>query len=71
MNRDAAKPEMKSTQSEEKSPAAGKNQRAEENMQGQRPRARKTRKTTTLAGRKGGQEAKSMSTEKTTQAATT
>jgi len=35
MNRDAAKPEMKSTQSEEKSPAAGRNQRAEEkNMPG-------------------------------------
>jgi hypothetical protein len=36
MNRDAAKPEMKSTQSETKSPAAGKNQRAEEGMQGQK-----------------------------------
>jgi Protein of unknown function (DUF1236) len=30
MNRDAAKPEMKSTQSEQQSPAAGKNQRADE-----------------------------------------
>jgi Protein of unknown function (DUF1236) len=36
MNRDAAKPEMKSTQSEQQSPAAGKNQRADEkNMPGQ------------------------------------
>jgi hypothetical protein len=34
MNRDAAEPGMKSTQSEEKSPAAGKNQRADETMQG-------------------------------------
>src|SRR6202020_1236940 len=30
MNRDAAKPGMKSTQSEQQSPAAGKNQRADE-----------------------------------------
>jgi Protein of unknown function (DUF1236) len=36
MNRDAAEPGMKSTQSDEKSPAAGKNQRADENMQGQK-----------------------------------
>jgi hypothetical protein len=37
MNRDAAKPEMKSTQSEQQSPAAGKNQRAEEkNMSGEK-----------------------------------
>jgi Protein of unknown function (DUF1236) len=37
MNRDAAQPGMKSTQSDEKSPAAaGKNQRADENMQGQK-----------------------------------
>jgi hypothetical protein len=35
MNRDAAEPGMKSTQSEEKSPASGKNQRADE-MQGQK-----------------------------------
>jgi hypothetical protein len=35
-NRDAAKPGMKSTQSEPKSPAAGKNQRADEGMQGQK-----------------------------------
>jgi hypothetical protein len=35
MNRDAAKPGMKSTQSEQQSPAAGKNQRAEDkNMPG-------------------------------------
>jgi len=36
MNRDAADPGMKSTKSDEKSPAAGKNQRADENMQGQK-----------------------------------
>jgi hypothetical protein len=36
MNRDGAQPGMKSTQSDEKSPAAGKNQRADENMQGQK-----------------------------------
>src|ERR1700754_631719 len=35
MNRDAAEPGMKSTQSDEKSPA-GRNQRADENMQGQK-----------------------------------
>jgi Protein of unknown function (DUF1236) len=36
MNRDAAKPEMKSTQSDKQSPAAGRNQRADEkNMPGQ------------------------------------
>ncbi len=35
MNRDAAEPGMKSTQSNEKSPA-GRNQRADENMQGQK-----------------------------------
>jgi hypothetical protein len=36
MNRDAAKPGMKSTQSDQQSPAAGKNQRADEkNMPGQ------------------------------------
>jgi hypothetical protein len=34
INRDAKQPEMKSTQSEERSPGAAKNQRAEENMQG-------------------------------------
>jgi opacity protein-like surface antigen len=34
--RDAAKPGMKSTQTEPKSPAAGKNQRADEGMQGQK-----------------------------------
>lgn len=34
MSHDAARPEMKSTQSEEKSPAAGKSQRAEEGRQG-------------------------------------
>jgi hypothetical protein len=33
MKRDAARPEMKSSQADEKSPAAAKNQRAEENMQ--------------------------------------
>jgi Protein of unknown function (DUF1236) len=37
MNRDAADPGMKSTKSDEKSPAAaGKNQRADENVQGQK-----------------------------------
>jgi hypothetical protein len=36
MNRDAAKPEMKSTQSDQQSPATGRNQRADEkNMPGQ------------------------------------
>jgi hypothetical protein len=36
MNRDATEPGMKSTQSDQKSPATGKNQRADENMQGQK-----------------------------------
>jgi hypothetical protein len=40
MNRDAAKPEMKSTQSEQKSPAAGTNQRADEKtMPGQKSKS--------------------------------
>ena len=39
MSHDAARPEMKSTQSEEKSPAAGKNQRAEESRQGSKNEA--------------------------------
>jgi hypothetical protein len=39
MGHDAARPEMKSTQSEEKSPAAGKNQRAEESRQGSKNKA--------------------------------
>jgi Protein of unknown function (DUF1236) len=39
MNRDAAEPGMKSTQSDDKSPAAGKNLRADENMQGQKSKS--------------------------------
>jgi hypothetical protein len=40
MNRDAAKPEMKSTQSEQKTPAAGTNQRADEKtMPGQKSKS--------------------------------
>jgi hypothetical protein len=39
MSHDAARPAMKSTQSEEKSPAAGKNQRADESRQGSKNKA--------------------------------
>lgn len=39
INRDAKQPEMKSTQSEERSPGAAKNQRAEENMQGSKAKS--------------------------------
>ena len=56
MNRDAAKPEMKSTQSEEKSPAAGKSQRADEGMQGQKSK-------TMSADEKPGEKSKSMSSD--------
>ena len=61
MNRDAAKPEMKSTQSEEKSPAAGKAQRADEGMQGQKSQGQKS--TTVGADEKADQKSKSMSSE--------
>ncbi|SDS30044.1 DUF1236 domain-containing protein [Bradyrhizobium canariense] len=39
MNQGATEPGMKSTQSQEKSPAAGKNQRADETMQGQKSKS--------------------------------
>jgi hypothetical protein len=56
MNHDAAKPEMKSTQSEEKSPGAGKAQRADEGMQGQKSK-------TMSADEKPGEKSKTMSSE--------
>jgi Protein of unknown function (DUF1236) len=59
MNRDAAKPETKSTQSDQKSPAAGKNQRADDGMQksqGQKP-------TTVGSDEKTDQKSKSMNSE--------
>jgi Protein of unknown function (DUF1236) len=56
MNRDAAKPEMKSTQSEEKSPAAGKAQRADEGTQGQKSK-------TMSSDEKTDQKSKSMSSD--------
>jgi hypothetical protein len=40
VNRDTKQPEMKSTQSEERSPGAAKNQRAEESMQGSKSKNR-------------------------------
>jgi len=55
-NRDAAKPEMKSTQSEPKSPAAGKNQRADEGMQGQKSQGQKS--TTVGSDEKADQKSK-------------
>jgi Protein of unknown function (DUF1236) len=61
MNRDTAKPEMKSTQSEEKSPGAGKAQRADEGMQGQKSQGQKS--TTVGSDEKAGQKSKSMSSE--------
>jgi len=61
MNRDAAKPEMKSTQSEEKSPAAGKAQRADEGMKGQKSQGQKS--TTVGSDEKADQKSKSMSSE--------
>ena len=61
MNRDAAKPEMKSTQSEEKSPGAGKAQRADEGMQGQKSQGQKS--TTVGSDEKADQKSKSMSSE--------
>jgi hypothetical protein len=61
MNRDAAKPEMKSTQSEEKSPAAGKAQRADEGMQGQKSQGQKS--TTVGSDEKQDQKSKSMSSD--------
>jgi hypothetical protein len=59
MNRDAAKPGMKSTQSEQKSPAAGTNQRADE-MQGQKSQGQKS--TTVGSDEKADQKSK-MSSE--------
>ena len=56
MKHDAAKPEMKSTQSEPKSPAAAKNQRAEDGMQGQKSK-------TMSADEKPDQKSKAMSSE--------
>ena len=56
MHRDAAKPEMKSTQSEQKSPAAGKNERADEGMQGQKSK-------TMSSDEKQGQKSKTMSSD--------
>jgi hypothetical protein len=61
MNRDAAKPEMKSTQSEEKSPAAGKAQRADEGMKGQKSQGQKS--TTVGSDEKADQKSKNMSSE--------
>jgi hypothetical protein len=61
MTRDAAKPEMKSTQSEEKSPAAGKAQRADEGMQGQKSQGQKS--TTVGSDEKQDQKSKSMSSD--------
>jgi uncharacterized protein DUF1236 len=61
MKRDAAKPEMKSTQSEEKSPGAGKAQRADEGMQGQKSQGQKS--TTVGSDEKADQKSKSMSSE--------
>jgi len=58
MNRDAAKPEMKSTQSEEKSPAPGKAQRADE---GQKSQGQKS--TTVGSDEKQDQKSKSMSSD--------
>jgi hypothetical protein len=55
MNRDAAKPGMKSTQSEQKSPAAGTNQRADE-MQGQKSQGQKS--TTVGSDEKADQKSK-------------
>ena len=66
MNRDAAKPEMKSTQSEQKSPAAGKNERADEGMQGQKSQGQKstTQKSTTVGSdEKADQKSKTMSSD--------
>jgi hypothetical protein len=66
MNRDAAKPEMKSTQSEPKSPAAGTNQRADEGMKGQKSQDQKstTQKSTTVGSdEKADQKSKSMSSD--------
>jgi Protein of unknown function (DUF1236) len=60
-NRDAAKPEMKSTQSEPKSPAAGKNQRADEGMQGQKAQGQKS--TTVGSDEKSDQKSKAMNSE--------
>jgi hypothetical protein len=54
-NRDAAKPGMKSTQSEQKSPAAGTNQRADE-MQGQKSQGQKS--TTVGSDEKADQKSK-------------
>ena len=56
MNRDAAKPGMKSTQSEQKSPAAGTNQRADEGMQGQKSQGQKS--TTVGSDEKADQKSK-------------
>ena len=56
MKHDAAKPEMKSTQSEEKSPAAAKTERADEGMQGQKSK-------TMSADEKPGMKPNSMSSE--------
>jgi hypothetical protein len=61
MKRDAAKPEMKSTQSEEKSPAAGKAQRADEGMQGQKTQSQKS--TTVGSDEKQDQKSKSLSSD--------
>ncbi|MEO6839467.1 MAG: DUF1236 domain-containing protein [Bradyrhizobium sp.] len=67
MKRDA-KPEMKSTQSEEKSPAAGKNQRAEDGMQGQKSKTmssdeKSDQKSKMSAEEKPGQKSKTMSSD--------
>jgi hypothetical protein len=66
MNRDAAKPEMKSTQSEQKSPAAGTNQRADEGMKGQKSQDQKStnqKSTTVGSDEKADQKSKSMSSD--------
>ena len=44
INRDAKQPEMKSSQSDQKSPGAANNQRAEENMQGPKNKTLSTQK---------------------------
>jgi hypothetical protein len=69
MHHDAAKPEMKSTQSEQKSPAAGKNERADESMQGQKSKTmssdeKQDQKSKTMSSdEKPDQKSKSMSSD--------
>jgi len=67
-NHDAAKPAMKSTQSEPKSPAAAKNQRAEEGTQGQKSKTMSSdekpdQKSKMSSDEKQGQKSKTMSSD--------